>query len=101
MDYSFVEPGKFIVELLILWFAFYMLLLFVKGTRAVQVLKGVIILVIVFLVSKELRLETINHILTKLFTISVIAFVIIFQQLGIKGFQLADAAFQTKNTFNL
>jgi len=77
--YSLMESSRFLVELVILWFGIYMLLLFIKGTRAVQVLKGIIIIVIIFLVSKELKLETINQILTKLFTISVIAFVIIFQ----------------------
>lgn len=76
---NFIEPIRFFAELGILWFVFYMLLLFVKGTRAVQVLKGIIIIVIIFLLSKELELKTINQILTKLFTISVIAFVIIFQ----------------------
>lgn len=79
MLFNYVESGKFIIEIAILWFVFYMLLLFVKGTRAVQVLKGIIIIVLVFLVTKELRLETINWILSKLFTISIIAFVIIFQ----------------------
>ncbi len=73
------EICKILVELAILWFVFYMLLLFIKGTRAVQVLKGIIIIVIIFLITKELHLETINWILTKLFTISVIAFLIIFQ----------------------
>lgn len=76
---NYIEPIRFFIELGILWFVFYMLLLFIKGTRAVQVIKGIIIIVLIFLVSKELRLETINQILAKLFTISVIAFVIIFQ----------------------
>ena len=79
MIYEFIQSGKFFIELAILWFVFYMLLLFIKGTRAVQVLKGIIIVVIIFLITKELKLETINWILTKLFTISVIAFLIIFQ----------------------
>jgi len=79
MFYSLIESIKFIVEITVLWFVFYMLLLFIKGTRAVQVLKGIIIIVLIFLISKELRLEAITWILTKLFTISVIAFVIIFQ----------------------
>lgn len=79
MIYSYIEFGKFLIEIAILWFAFYMLLLFVKGTRAVQVLKGIIIIVVIFLITKELRLETINWILGRLFTISVIAFLIIFQ----------------------
>ena len=79
MAYELTQLGKFIIEIAILWFVFYMLLLFIKGTRAVQVLKGIIIIVIIFLVTKELQLGTINWILTKLFTISVIAFLIIFQ----------------------
>lgn len=79
MVYNYIELCKFLIEIAILWFVLYMLLLFIKGTRAVQVLKGIIIIVIIFLITKELRLETINWILTKLFTISVIAFLIIFQ----------------------
>lgn len=42
MIYDFIQSGKFFIELAILWFVFYMLLLFIKGTRAVQVLKGII-----------------------------------------------------------
>jgi diadenylate cyclase len=78
--YKYIEPAKFIIEIAILWFGFYTLLLFIKGTRAVQVLKGIIILVVIFLITKELQLKTINWILTRLFTISVIAFLVIFQQ---------------------
>ena len=77
--YGYIEFGKFLFELAILWFVFYMLLLFIKGTRAVQVLKGISIIVLIFLITKELQLETINWILARLFTISVIAFLIIFQ----------------------
>jgi diadenylate cyclase len=79
MTIDYVETGKFLVEIAILWFFFYKLLLFIKGTRAVQVLKGIVIIIVVFLIARELKLETINWILTKLFTISVIAFLIIFQ----------------------
>lgn len=79
MIFNRIELFKFLIEIAILWFVFYMLLLFIKGTRAVQVLKGIIIIIIIFLITKELQLETINWILTKLFTISVIAFLIIFQ----------------------
>ncbi len=77
--FNYIESGKTLIEVAILWFGFYLLLLFIKGTRAAQVLKGIIIIVIIFLITKEFQLEVINSILTKLFTISVIAFVIIFQ----------------------
>lgn len=70
---------KVIVEILILWFVFYMIILYIKGTRTVQVLKGIFILVAIFLVTQKLGLETINWILTKLIPISIIGFLIIFQ----------------------
>jgi len=70
---------KYIFEVLILWFFYYMLLVFIQGTRAVQVLKGLIILIIIFTITQAVRLEIMNWILTKIFTISVIAFLIIFQ----------------------
>jgi len=70
---------KYILEILILWFIYYMLLVFIQGTRAAQVLKGLIVLVIIFVLTQEMNLEIISWILTKLFTISIIAFIIIFQ----------------------
>lgn len=70
---------KYILEIIILWFFYYMLLVFIQGTRALQVLKGLVVLVVIFIITQELNLETINWILTKIFTISVIAFLIIFQ----------------------
>jgi len=76
---EFLPNFKVIVEIIILWFVFYMTILFIKGTRTVQVLKGIFILFIIFLITQRLGLETINWILTKLIPISIIAFLIIFQ----------------------
>lgn len=76
---EFLPNFKVIVEIIILWFVFYMIILFIKGTRTVQVLKGLFILFIIFLITQRLGLETINWILTKLIPISIIAFLIIFQ----------------------
>ncbi|MDD4202746.1 MAG: diadenylate cyclase CdaA [Candidatus Omnitrophica bacterium] len=73
------EYWKYFLEIFILWFFYYTLLVFIKGTRALQVLKGLVILGVVFLLTQEFQLGIINWILSKLLTISVIAFVIIFQ----------------------
>jgi len=70
---------KPLLEIVIIWFVFYMLFLFIRGTRAVQVLKGLLILFIAFFIAQRLQLTTINWVLTKLFAISVVAFLIIFQ----------------------
>lgn len=70
---------KPIVEILILWFVFYKIMLFFQGTRALQVLRGIIVLVFSFFIFQILRFETLDWLLTHLFGISVIAILIIFQ----------------------
>ena len=74
--HSFWKP---ILEIGAVWAIFYFLLLFIKGTRAVQVLKGLIVLFIAFFIAQIFQLNIINWLLTKIFAISIIAFLIIFQ----------------------
>jgi len=45
------------LEIAVLWYALYILLVFIKGTRTVQVLKGLLILLLAFLLSQMLDLE--------------------------------------------
>ena len=68
------------IEITILWVVFYRILVFFEGTRAFQVLKGITYLLIAFLLSQILGLDTLNWLLTKFFAISIIALLIIFQQ---------------------
>ena len=90
---------KVLTEIAILWYAIYMALLFVKGTRSEQLIRGILIIGIIFVVTQELRLDVINWALTRLFPISVIALVVIFQpelrrglaQLGKFGIYQEDA----------
>ncbi len=75
--WDFIKPT---LEVIVLWVVFYRMLVFFEGTRAFQVLKGIIYLLIVFLVSQVLGFDTLNWLLTKFFGISIIALMIIFQQ---------------------
>ncbi|MCM8790414.1 MAG: diadenylate cyclase CdaA [Candidatus Omnitrophica bacterium] len=70
---------KIVVEVLILWYVIYMVLLFVKGTRSEQLLKGIVIIGVIFLIAQQLGLEAISWSLARLFPISVIALIVIFQ----------------------
>ena len=70
---------KMVAEISILWFCYYVFILYIKGTRTVQVLKGIFIVVIIYLVVQKLGLETITWIMTKLLPISILALIIIFQ----------------------
>ncbi len=67
-----------VIEIFILWFVIYHIILFFEGTRALQVLRGIVILLFAFILFQKLNLEVLNWILAKLFAISVIAILIIF-----------------------
>lgn len=69
---------KTFVEIAILWFVIYHLLLFFAGTRANTALRGMIILLLAFFVFQRLNLTVLDWLLTKVFGISVIAILIIF-----------------------
>ncbi|RJP28691.1 MAG: TIGR00159 family protein [Candidatus Omnitrophota bacterium] len=67
-----------IIEIFVLWFVIYHIILFFEGTRAVQVLRGIITLLIAFFLFQILGFEVLDWLLTKLFGISIIAILIIF-----------------------
>ncbi len=67
-----------LTEILILWFFIYHIILFFEGTRSLQVMRGIIMLSLLFLISQKLGLFVLDWLLKKLFGISVIAILIIF-----------------------
>ena len=75
---NIIHSWKPIVEILILWLLIYHILLFFEGTRAIQVVRGIILLLAAFFVFERLNFQVLDWILTKLFGISVIAILIIF-----------------------
>jgi diadenylate cyclase len=75
---NIVNYWKPLVEIIILWFLIYHILLFFEGTRAVLVMRGIVVLIVAFLIFQKLNLLIMDWLLTKLFGISVIAILIIF-----------------------
>jgi diadenylate cyclase len=69
---------KPVTEIAILWFMIYRILLFFEGTRARQVMRGIILLSAAFFLFQKLEFTILDWLLTKLFGISVIAMIIIF-----------------------
>lgn len=69
---------KPLFEIAILWFVIYHIMLFFEGTRAIQVLRGIVILLLAFFLSRAFNFEILNWLLTKLFAISVIVILVIF-----------------------
>ncbi len=91
---NLIPDWKILTEVIILWFVIYQIMLFFEGTRALQVLRGITILVFAFFIFQKLDFQVLNWLLKKLFGISVIAILIIFHpeirqglaQLGKKKF---------------
>lgn len=80
MTFFIWDTVKPALEIIILWIVFYHILVFFEGTRAFQALRGITYLLLAFLASQILGLDTLIWLLTKFFAISIIALLIIFQQ---------------------
>lgn len=78
MIFFFWDKIQPTVEILILWTFFYKTLVFFHGTRAFQVLKGMTYLLLAFIGSQLLGLDTLNWLLKQFFAISIVAVLIIF-----------------------
>jgi len=65
-------------EVIVLWFVIYQLMRFFEGTKALQVLRGIIILLLAFFIAQKLDLKVLDWLMKKLFGISVIAILVIF-----------------------
>lgn len=66
-------------EIAVFWFAYYVLLVYIKDSGMAQALKGMVFLVVLFFLAQTFELATIRWILSHLFQISIIGFIIIFQ----------------------
>ncbi len=69
---------KIILEIAILWFVIYQVMLFFEGTRAIQVVRGIVIILVAFFVFQRLGLNRLDWLFKNFFATSVIAVLIIF-----------------------
>ncbi len=79
-QFRLVDPGwKDFLEIAIVGFVLYRVLLLLHGTRAVQMLIGIVVLVFTYAVAYAVKLSMITYLLDKVFTYGVFALLIIFQ----------------------
>lgn len=78
-DLTWKESIKDIIDILIVSYIIYKVLNMVRGTRAVQLLKGILVLVVIWGVSTLLDLYTLKWLMNQMFTFGVFAIFIIFQ----------------------
>ena len=69
-----------VIDIIIVAYLIYKVLGFIRATRAEQLVKGLLLLVIVTVVSGWLNLHTLNWILKGIMTLGAVALVVVFQQ---------------------
>ncbi|WP_046216175.1 diadenylate cyclase CdaA [Paenibacillus wulumuqiensis] len=78
-DLTWKDSIKDIIDILIVTYIIYQLILLVRGTRAVQLLKGILVLVVIWALSTWFDLYTLKWLMNQAFTFGVLAVFIIFQ----------------------
>jgi diadenylate cyclase len=68
-----------IVDILLVWFVIYKLIMIIRGTKAVQLLKGIILIVLIRIVSSFLGFSTLQWLMDQALTWGFLAIIIIFQ----------------------
>ncbi|WP_240418364.1 diadenylate cyclase CdaA [Paenibacillus periandrae] len=107
MDYITAINIKDIIDILIVSYVIYKLILLVRGTRAIQLLKGIFVVVVTWALSTWFKLSTLQWMMNQMFTFGVLAVIIIFQpelrraleQLG-RGALFSRTPTETDNELN-
>ncbi|MGL4523778.1 MAG: diadenylate cyclase CdaA [Bacilli bacterium] len=67
------------LDIFVVWFVIYKLITVIQGTKAVQLLKGIVIIVVVRVLSTFLNLNTLGELMDQALTWGFLAIIIIFQ----------------------
>ena len=87
-----------LIDIVVIWFLIYELLLLIRGTRAVQLFRGILIIILVKVVSWYIGLSTVSWVMDQIINWGVIAIVIIFQPEIRRGLEhLGRGSFFTHN----
>jgi len=79
-QFGFLAPDlKDLLEILVVSAVFYRILLVLAGTRAIQMLLGLVLLVAVYFVARVLNLDLLRYLLENLFEFGTIAALVVFQ----------------------
>lgn len=68
-----------LIDILVIWFLIYQLMVLIRGTRAVQLFKGIVVILVVRLISWAMGLTTVSWVMDQIINWGVIAIVVVFQ----------------------
>ena len=68
-----------ILDVLFVWFVIYKLITLIRGTKAVQLLKGIFVIIVARVITDALGMETLGWMLDQVIRFGFLAIIIIFQ----------------------
>ncbi|KRK99497.1 hypothetical protein FD04_GL002316 [Secundilactobacillus odoratitofui DSM 19909 = JCM 15043] len=68
-----------LLDILVVWFVFYELIMLLRGTKAVQLLRGIIVIVLIKIIAVYVGFVTVSWLMDQVINWGVIAMIIIFQ----------------------
>ncbi|WP_057739682.1 diadenylate cyclase CdaA [Limosilactobacillus secaliphilus] len=68
-----------LIDILVIWFLIYQLMVLIRGTRAVSLFKGIVVILVVRLISWAMGLTTVSWVMDQIINWGVIAIVVVFQ----------------------
>jgi diadenylate cyclase len=78
-DWTFWKYISSAVDILLVWYVIYKLINIIRGTKAVQLLKGILVILIVRVLSDFFNLTTLSWMMGQVITYGFLAIIIIFQ----------------------
>ena len=79
-----------LLDILVVWYVFYKLMMLVRGTKAVQLFKGVVIIILIKVLSAWLGLHTVSWIMDQIINCGVIGIIVVFQPEIRRGLEHLD-----------
>lgn len=70
---------RIVVDITLVWYVFYKLIMFLRGTKAIQLLKGIFVVLFIYLISYLLDLQTVQVMIEQVIVWGPVAIIILFQ----------------------
>lgn len=70
---------RIVIDITLIWYVFYKLIIFLRGTKAIQLLKGIFVVLFIYLVSFVLNLQTVQVMIEQVIVWGPVALIILFQ----------------------
>ncbi len=70
---------RVIVDITLVWYVFYKLIMLLRGTKAIQLLKGIFVVLFIYLISHILKLQTVQVMIEQIIVWGPVALIVLFQ----------------------